>query len=183
MAANIQGRERMKKVLIVLGCLFLVSCGDYHLSNMVFNHYCSDEDFAGTFVYEQVELSDDYILVPPESVKSRRSIRTSLLIEDRKYLIDEQLLKVKYDWSIRKRKKFLFIGPIYKTESIVIRKHDKKVLGKAVTLTNYKGWLHELSIFMENTGNTCPSIVSEHGRNLSYDHHYNLLKRVFYRKK
>ncbi len=150
---------------------------------MVFNHYCSDEDFAGTFIYEQVELSEEYILIPPESGKSKYPVNISLLIEDRKYLIDEQLLNVKYDWSLMNRKKFFFVGPIYKVESIVIRKHDKKVLGKAVTLKNKKGWLHELGIFMVNTGDNCPIVISEHGRNLSYNHHYDLLKRIFYRKK
>lgn len=38
---------------------YLIFFGDYHVSKLVFNHYCNDE-LVGQFVHEKIGLSDGF---------------------------------------------------------------------------------------------------------------------------
>lgn len=141
--------------LTFAGASYLTFCGDYHVSNLVFNHYCSDENFVGQFVYERVALPDEMFLKLPETDQERLQHRSSFFINNSTELIDGEKFNALYDYKFSNRSMFFPVGPIYKTETIVKRKTDGKLLGKAVSLTNKKGWFHELDLLWLNMGADC----------------------------
>ena len=180
-----KGRERdstMKKLLIFIGCLYLVSCGDYHVSNIVFNHYCSDKEFVGQHIYERVALPNEMLLPPPKNNQERAKVDVTLLINNKNELIDSKKFGDLYEYQSYKRSPLFLVGPIYKFEAIVTRKADGKLLGKAVSLTNKKGWLHELDLFWVNTGAKCPKYKDKWGSNMVNSDHSTLIDNIFYRK-
>lgn len=172
----------MKKSLIVIGCLYLVSCGDYHISNLVFNNYCSDENFVGQFVYERVGLPEEMFLKLPESSLGRSQHSSSLFINNKTELINGKKFNALYDYQFLIKTTFFPIGPIYQTETTVTRKVDGKLLGKAVSLTNKLGWFHELDLLWLNTGVYCPVYKSKQGLNLGNSDDSTLISNIFYRK-
>ncbi len=181
-----KGLERgsnMKKSLIFIGCLYLVSCGDYHVSNIVFNRYCNDKEFVGQFIYERIGLTKELFQEIPKDGSRLFKTRTSLYIENRKHLIDEKKFNALYSYRFSKRTKLFPVGPIYLTETTVTRKSDNKLLGKSVSLTNKKGWLSETNLVWLNTGDKCPIYRSEHGLNLVNTDHSSLIRNIFYKHK
>ncbi len=161
---------------------FLALFGDFLLSSAVFQYYCSDKEFVGQHIYERVALTDDMFLSPPDTDKERTTIDVTLLINNESKWIDGKKFNAVYDYQFSKRTTLFPIGPVFKTETTVKRKADGKLLGKSVSLTNKKGWLHELDLLWLNTGAKCPVYKSEQGLNLGNSDHSTLINNIFYRK-
>jgi len=172
----------MKKFIIFIGCLYLVSCGDYHLSNLILQSYCDDKDFVGQFVYQREGLTDEIFREIPSGGAELRRVSGDLYLDNKKYLIDENKFNEHYIYQYSKRSLVSSIGPIYANETSVTRKSDGKVLGKAVSLVNKKGWYHELNFLMVNTGDLCPIYRSKTGRNVGNPDHFSLIQHIFYKK-
>lgn len=161
--------------------LYLIFFGDYHVSKLVFNHYCNDE-FVGQFIHEKIGLSDGFFLNPPDSPEEELQHDFTLFINDRADLINERKFNELYEYEQYNRTELFPIGPIYITETSVTRKSDIKLLGKAVSLTNKKGWLHELDLLWMNAGDKCPKYRTSQGVNVVNADHNTLISNVFYRK-
>lgn len=150
--------------------------GDYHLSTMVFNHYCSDKNFVGQHIYEQVDLPESMLLSPPKNHKERSKVNITLLIDNESKLIDSDKFGKLYDYQSINKSAFFPIGPIYKIETLVKRKRDGKLLGKAVSLNNKNGWFEGLKILSTNSGSRCPRYNERSA-------HYTLIDNIFYSNK
>lgn len=172
----------MKKLLIFIGCLYLVSCGDYHLSNLIFQNYCEDKSYVGQFIYQREGLSDDFFREIPADGVALRMVSGDLYLDNKKYLIDENQFTERYSYQFSKRSLLSKIGPIYAEETVITRKSDGKILGKAVSLVNKKGWFHETNLLWLNTGTLCPIYKSKLGRNIGNSDHFSLIRHIFYKK-
>jgi len=161
---------------------FLALFGDFVLSNLVFNYYCSDKELVGQHIYERVALPDEILLPSPKNNKERSKVDVTLLIDNKNELIDIKKFGELYEYQSYKRSPLFPVGPIYKFEAIVTRKADGKLLGKAVSLTNQNGWISELDLFWLNTGNSCPKYKDKWGDNIINSHHSTLIDNIFYRK-
>lgn len=105
-----------------------------------------------------------------------------MFINDRADLINEREFNELYEYEQYNRTKLFPIGPIYITETSVTRKSDRKLLGKAISLTNKKGWLHELSLLWVNTGDKCPRYRDQWGGYVVNADHDTLISNIFHRK-
>ena len=178
-----RGRDsKMKKSIIFIGCLYLVSCGDYHVSNFIFQSYCNDKSVVGQFIYQREGLSDDFFREIPADGIALRRVRGNFYLDNKKYLIDENKFSESYSYQFSKRSLLSKIGPIYEEKTVITRKSDGKILGKAVSLVNKKGWFHETNLLWTNTGELCPIYKSETGRNIGNSDHFSLIQHIFYKK-
>lgn len=172
----------MKKLLIFIGCLYLVSCGDYHVSNLIFQSYCDDKSLVGQFIYQREGLTDEFFReIPTDKVELRR-VSGSYYLEDKKYLIDSAIFKQYYKRVYREKTLISRIGPIYLFESYISQKSDGKKLGKSVSIVNKKGWLSETNLLWTNTGSNCPRYKSESGAYTTNTDDTSLKQRIFYKQ-
>jgi len=171
----------MKKILIFIGCLYLVSCGDYHVSNFLFQSYCDDKDFVGQFVYQREGLTDEFFREIPEARKDRVGILGEFYLDNKKYLIDANKFANHYWYQFSKRSLVSTIGPIYVDETLITRKSDGKLIGKAISFVNKKGWLHGVNLSMHNTGDKCPIYTSKNGLRLTNSDHFTLIQNTFFK--
>lgn len=172
----------MKKSLIFIGCLYLVSCGDYHVSNLIFANYCKDKSLVGQFIYQREGLSDDFFRVIPADEVELRRVSGSYFLENRKYLINAGIFEQHYQKVYQEKTLLSKVGPIYSYESYILRKSDGKKLGKAVSVVNKKGWLHETNLLWTNTGSNCPRYKSKGGTYIANPDHTSLKQRIFYKQ-
>lgn len=172
----------MKKSIIFIGCLYLVFFGDYHVSNLIFQSYCNDKSFVGQFIYQREGLRDDFFREIPIDGIALRRVSGDLYLDNKKYLIDKNKFTERYSYQFSKRSLLSKIGPIYAEETIITRKSDGKVLGKAMSLVNKKGWLSETNLLWLNTGELCPIYKSKLGRNTGNPDHFSLIQHIFYKK-
>ncbi len=168
--------------MIFTACLYLVSCGDYHVSNHLYNQYCSDKSLVGQFIFEQEGLTDEFFKEIPTDKIALRRVAGSHYLQDKRYLINEYVLKQYYKIVHLEKQLLSPIGPVYSLESYILRKSDGKKLGKAVSIRNKKGWLSETSLLWTNTGSICPRYKSEYGRYVTNEDHTTLIQKIFYRK-
>ncbi len=125
--------------MIFTACLYLVSCGDYHVSNHLFKQYCSDKSLVGQFIFEREGLTDEFFREIPTDKIALRRVDSSYYLQDKTDLLNEHVLN-KYYKIVREERKLLSpIGPVYSFESYILRKSDGIKLGKAVNILNKKG--------------------------------------------
>ena len=172
----------MKKSLIFIGCLYLVSCGDYHVSNFIFQSYCDDKSYVGQFIYQREGLSDEFFREIPTDQVELRKVIGSYYLEDKQYLIDSAVFDKHYEKVYQEKELLSPIGPIYSFESYIFRKSDGKKLGKAVSVVNKKGWLHETNLLWTNTGSNCPRYKSKGGTYIANPDHTSLKQHIFYKQ-
>jgi len=172
----------MKKSIIFIGCLYLVSCGDYHVSNFIFQSYCDDKSVVGQFIYQREGLSDEFFREIPTDRIALRRVAGSHYLQNKRYLLNDYVLKQYYKIVHLEKKALSPIGPVYSLESYILRKSDGKKLGKAVSIRNKNGWLNETSLLWTNTGSICPRYKSEHGRYITNEDHTTLIQRIFYKQ-
>jgi hypothetical protein len=72
------------------------------------------------------------------------------------------------------------IGPIYTYETTIVRKSDGKVLSKAVSLLNKKGWWSRKSVLGFTVGDSCPKYKNSSGDILKSDHS-DVFRNTFYK--
>lgn len=150
---------------------------DYYLSNYLFKQYCTDR--AGLFVYEKVQLGDEYFMPFPKN-KDPRDL-------DPRFIIDDNLMinrkRFDQDFILYYYKHILVssMGPISADETSIIRKTDQKVLGKAVSFNNGKGWWYrEIESLGEPTAKSCPVGYDDEGRSYAGLLHNNLINKIFF---
>lgn len=153
---------------------------DYHLSNYLFKKYCSEEGRTGLFIYEKVALGDEYFMPFPKD-KDPRDLDRRFIFEDN-LMINRKRFEKDYIFDVYKSIPLSSIGPIIAVETSVIRKDDQKLLGKAVSLANRKGWWYrKIASFGQLTSETCPSGRDERGTPNYYKHHDLLVKEIMYK--
>ena len=172
----------MIKFFLLIACLYLVSCGDYHLSKLIFKNYCDDKDYVGQFIYQREGLTDNFFREIPSGGAELRRVRGNFYLDNKKYLIDATKFTKHYSYQYSKRSLISNIGPIYEEKTSVIRKSDGKVLGIAVSLVNKKGWFAETNLLWINMGALCPIYKSKTGRNIGNSDHFSLIKQIFYKE-
>lgn len=166
-------------VIVLLGAI--PAChGDRILSEYLFEKYCNEEGRVGQFIYERVGLGDEYFIPIP---KDPRKVNFHFIVDDN-LMIDKSLLEQDYVFSKYSEVTPLsVIGPISSLETSVTRRHDNKLLGKSVSLSNRQGWLAERNILGLNEGDSCPrgydKSTGSHKASLL---HATFIKNLFYRK-
>ncbi|WP_441004600.1 hypothetical protein [Pseudocolwellia agarivorans] len=171
----------MKKFVIFTACLYLVSCGDYHVSNYLYEQYCSDKDLVGQFIFEQEGLTDKFFKEIPTDEIALRRVAGSHYLQDKRYLINENALRQHYKIVHSEKKLLSPIGPVHSFESYILRMSDGKKLGKAVTIRNKRGWLYETSLLWTNNGIICPRYKSERGSYITNEDSVTLIQKIFYK--
>lgn len=161
---------------------YLLLFGDYHLSNLVFKYYCSDKELVGQFVYEKVELSNEMFVELDEDA-NLSMFESSMLINNRTEVINEDKFRELYEYHLFNRTTLSIVGPIYQIETIVKRKADGKILGKAKSLKNKLGWLSELNLWWLNTGESCPIYRGNNGDRVANSDAFTLIDRIFQKVK
>lgn len=170
---------KMQKILIFLSPIilfFVVIFGHKILTNIFFNHFCETE--TGLFVYEKIELDESYFSLIDEA-KRDRGYDNRFEYNDQ-YSLDTANFKSEYQFNFIVNDKYSNIGPIYSKTTSLIRKSDKKLLGKAVSGTAYIGLFRVLGSNMRERIN-CPSGRNENRKPLYYIDHNNLLNKLITR--
>ncbi len=164
-------------VMIVVG-VFAACNGDRIYSEHLFEQYCNEEGRTGQFINERVGLADEFFRDIPSKTLG---IEIEYFLNDKKHLIDEVKFHEHYIEKYKVENRLSFIGPIYSYESSVLRKSDGKILGKAVSLVNKKGWFSETALLWINVGTTCPRHKAEDGTYLANSDHITLINKIFHK--
>ncbi len=165
-------------VILIVGS-FSACNGDRILSEYLFEKYCNEKGRTGQFIYERVGLGEEYFMPIPKGGVELRRVDNGFFIDDKKLLIDKH--RFLQNFNITMKKTMLSpIGPIYTDETIIIRTSDGKVLSKAVSLLNKKGWWSRKSVLGVTVGDSCPEYKNSSGDILKSDH-ADVLKNTFYK--
>ena len=167
-------------IIIIVGS-FATCNGDRMYSDYLFEQYCNEEGRTGQFIYERVGLGEEYFMPIPKDEVELRRVDNGFFIDEKKLLIDKHRLM--QDFNIHRQRKTMLsrIGPIYSFETTIVRKSDGKVLSKAVSLLNKKGWWSRQSILGMTVGDTCPQYKNISGDILKSDHS-DVLRNTFYKE-
>ncbi len=109
----------------------------------------------------------------PRDLSQRFVVGANLMINKERLEVDYILGKY------REVRQLSSIGPINYSETAVYRKSDKKLLGKAVNLSNRKGWWHRDGFLGHPSSDWCPVGHNDKGISNSGLLHHLLLKKVF----
>tara|TARA_R110002050_G_scaffold259795_2_gene399289 strand:+ start:1422 stop:1952 length:531 start_codon:yes stop_codon:yes gene_type:complete len=154
---------------------------DYHLSNYLFEQYCNEEGRTGQFIYERVGLGEEYFIPIPKDERELIRVDNGYFIDDKKLLIDKHQLLQNFIINTMKKTMLSPIGPIYTYETTIVRKSDGKVLSKAVSLMNEKGWWSRQSILGTNVGDVCPKYRDVSGHINVRSDHSDVFRNTFYK--
>ena len=78
----------MKKTLVTLLGIYVVTFGDYHLSNYNFYKYCKSGRYTSTVIHEKVGLSENYFVSYSQQSKKIRAVGSSFYLNDKNDLVD-----------------------------------------------------------------------------------------------
>lgn len=163
-------------LILVLG-IYPACKWDYYLSNYLFEQYCTDPDRVGLFVYEKVQLGDEYFMPIPKD-KEPRDLGQHFIFGEN-LIINRERFDEDYIFNVYKKVPISSIGPINAIETSVIRKADQKVLGKAVSARNWQGWLNQFGLMGGFPGVYCPTGRNEKGFSKYRHAHKALIKKIF----
>lgn len=163
--------------IIVISTLSACS-GDKERSEQLFEQYCHEEGRVGQFIYERVELGEEYFRTIPSDDKELSRLDKRFYINEKKSLIDKQRFKQSYIFNYQIKTMLSPIGPIYSYETTIVRKTDGKILSKAVSLLNM---LDKSSKYFTVEGETCPTGRDIQRSSLFNKSHSNLIGRTFSR--
>ena len=168
--------------MIFTACLYLVSCGDYHVSNHLFKKHCSDKSLVGQFIFEREGLTDEFFKEIPTDEIALRRVAGSHYLHDKQYLVNYYVLKQYYKIVHYEKKLLSPIGPVHSFESYILRKSDGKKLGKTVQIRNKRGWFYGTSLLWTNNGTTCPIYKAENEKHITHEDPSTLIQKIFYKK-
>jgi hypothetical protein len=151
---------------------------DHYLSKYLFEKYCNEEGRVGLFIYEQVGLNKEYFMPFPVDKEPRDLDRRFIFGEN--LMINKERLEKDYIFDVYKSIPLSEIGPITSIETSVIRKSDKKILSKAVSIRSRKGWFSRIFSF-GYASETCPPSWRESGFDVSEysELHNTIIKKTF----
>lgn len=124
----------MKYIFGLILIIIVYNLSIFGLSKYLFEGYCNDKDLVGQFIYERVELSEEYFRPIPTDPKIY--IEGGFYLDGKKLLIDKNRLKQSYTIKYLEDKTLSKIGPITAQEKQIVRKSDGKIISKSVTLLN-----------------------------------------------
>ena len=151
--------------MLITLLLCLLGCGgkdyfEHRKAVKIFEEHCKN---AGLFIYEKVELGEEYFILAPESKKEMGAIPPGQVFEDRQLNMDKFLSD--YEYTRHKRKYFYENGNLHYISSVVIRKSDNKTLGEAISVAGFGGGMTQRS-----HTKVCPNKKMTNGR---IEHYYN----------
>jgi hypothetical protein len=164
-----------KKTWITIAVLVLLSggCfGELVISDVIFKYHCKKNiEFS---VYETVELNDEYIIDIPKDLRKRDS---RFNISESK-MLDKERITNNYNIIFYKKNIISMFGPIESITTFIIRKRDKKVMGKVVSFEKTMGWIDGLS------GNApvsrhCPAHENKKVKSINGNFHKQLVSKIF----
>ena len=167
-------------IIIVVGG-FSACNGDRIISKYLFEQYCNEEGRIGQFIYERVGLDEEYFIPIPKDEVELRRVDKGFFIDENKLLIDKHRLMLDFNINTMKKTMLSRIGPIYSYETTIVRKSDGKVLSKAVSLLNKKGWWSRKSILGMTVGDSCPQYRDITGLVVTKSDHSDVLRNTFYK--
>lgn len=154
---------------------------DYHLSNYMFKKVCGPEGEIGSYIYEKVALDDKYFApIPPG--EELRNMDQRFLYGDN-ITIDRDVFDRDYSFKTYKYIPYSSLGRISLSQTSVVRKSDGKLLGKAVSASNGRGWFNQFGALDGTPGVRCPTGRDENGYSYYRMDHKKLIKRIFSPKK
>ena len=164
-------------VLILVIGIYPAFKWDYYLSNYLFKQYCEDEGRIGLFIYENVQLNGKYFMPFPADKEPRDLGQRFIFGEN--LMLNRKRFDKDFNLEDNRVVPLSSIGPINAYETLVIRKVDQKVLGKAVSAKNGQGWLNRLGVLGGFSGEMCPTGRDEKGYSNYWRAHLALVKKVF----
>jgi hypothetical protein len=168
-------------IIIIIFVGSFVGCyGDMAVSNLLFKKYCNEDGRTGQFIYERVALGEEYFITIPKDERELIRVDNGFFIDDRKLLIDKHRLLQSFNINTMEKTMLSPIGPIYTYETTIVRKSNGKVLSKAVSLLNKKGWWSRQSVLGMTVGDSCPQYKSKSGDVLKSDHS-DVFRNTFYK--
>jgi len=169
-------------ISIILLIFYSIFFWDYHVSKYLFKQYCEEEGRVGVFIYEKVALPNEYFIPFPKD-KDPRYLPRMFVIADN-VMIRESILKKDFTINIKKKNIVSKIGPVYSYTTTVVRRLDGKVISKAVSLGNKKGWvIRYLSKAFPSSGIECPNRVDKNGISLPNYDHSDVVNQAFFKNK
>jgi hypothetical protein len=147
-------------------------------SDSLFEQYCNEEGRVGQFIYERVELGEEFFRTIPTDQRELDRIGKGYYLynNDKKVLIDKEVFSQFYERNGLKKIRLSDVGPIYSIETTIVRKSDGKVLSKAVSLLNMRG---QTRGYFPIEGVYCRQGRDVKGTSLHYKEHYNLINKTF----
>ncbi|GEM_PF-2592065 len=171
---------RIKKRWIAVSIISIVISiifGHRIVTKTVFEHYCKTN--VGLFIYEKVDLGEEYFISFPDD-KGPGDLDERFIFGEN-MMLNQQQFEQNYIYDYMKNIKVSFMGPIYSTQTIVTRKSDSKVLGKAVSGVAYVGLFKALGS-NKRPRIYCPKGQDEKGFYFFNKGHRSLLYHVFNKK-
>lgn len=137
-------KKRLWVPMLIIAVTYAALRWDYHVSKYMFEKICSDPDRVGLFIYERIELKDEYLMsiLSEEEIRKKNINQWLILTDD--LMIDKDFFDEKYTIKAYEWIKVSDVGPINLVQSSVIQNSDNKVLGKAVSVSNGLGWLNKV---------------------------------------
>lgn len=131
-----------RRKLIALAIVLLIPTADSIVGHLYFRYLCLV--YSGQFIYQTVELSDEYILKPGDIDEYRRGDgpRGRAIADGGE--INRMKLRERYDISSVKRNDYSWLFNIYRTRSAVRDKTSGQVLSEVVTFNHRLGWVFNL---------------------------------------
>lgn len=174
-------KKRLWFPIVVITTAYIALRWDYHLSNYMFQKICNDPNKVGLFIFEQVELSSEYL----KTVSKREvliSVDPHILVESNKILDMERFSK-DFNYKQNEYLPISSVGPIGLLQSQVIRAVDGKTLGKAVSASNGRGWFAQwLGVNFGGGGINCPMGADRQTKYSYYRRDHELLIRNIFSK-
>lgn len=165
--------------LCSLTILYVLFTWDYYLSKYLFEKLCNDDEQIGLFVYGHVQLADQY-LMPFPADKEVRDLDYRFILSDN-LMINRETFDRDYLYEPYKYVQFSAAGPISLDVTMVTRRSDGELLGKAVSAKNSMGWLNRATSIAGISGDECPSGRDENNFANFNKSHKQLIKQIFYR--
>jgi hypothetical protein len=161
-------------ITIIVLVLLLGGCfGDRVISEIVFYYQCDKN--SGLYVYEEVNLSDEYF------TKESKSEKEFNYFYNEYFFITKNMFDYEYLYIPNKITTISSFGPIKLIESLVYRRTDNKLLGKLTTVSNGLGWVVRSWSF-GYAGKGCPAGFSEKGERVRNKMRREFIENIFIKK-
>lgn len=196
----------MKKAILIISAVMagcLIFRWDYHLSNFMFDRLCNDPEKIGLFVYEKVELPDEYIEPLPTGWTHHDDYEydprfefgeaESRFFDGEKsglrkglhyryaggYRINRVDISDEYKITFYEPERYSKIGPIIISRSAIHRKSDGRLLGEAASAVSLKGWFAQVGTLSGTARIHCSGGQGDEGFPNYHRSHNNLVKAIF----
>jgi hypothetical protein len=166
---------RNKKTWVTITVLVLLLSGCFSellISDVIFKYHCKKNiEFS---VYETAGLNEEYVIDIPKDVR-KRDARFNV---SKNKMLDKERITNNYNIEFYKKNKISTVGPVESITTTIVRKRDKKVMGKVVSFEKTMGWIDGLSGDAP-VSRHCPAHENKKVKSISGNFHKQLVSKIF----